>query len=116
MECERLNRLVRAWYVQVQEETLAPARMVEFMEKHLENCDDCLADSNVRYEIKKITEIVLPASKMTKSPKQDNDDDVEDVEEADSSEESDDDDDVEVDGDDDDDDDDDVEDDDDDDI
>ena len=74
MECERLNRLVRAWYVQVQEETLAPARMVEFMEKHLEMCDECLADPDVRYEVKKITEIVLPPSKMTKPLKQASDD------------------------------------------
>lgn len=69
MECERLNRLVRAWYIQVQDESLAPARMVEFMEMHLEGCDDCLADPNVRGEVKKITELVLPPSKMTKPVK-----------------------------------------------
>lgn len=69
MECERLNRLVRTWYVQVQDESLAPARMVEFMEMHLENCDDCLADPDVRGEVKKITELVLPPSKMTKPVK-----------------------------------------------
>lgn len=66
MECERLNRLVRSWYVQVQDEALAPARMVEFMEKHLEGCSVCLADPDIRYEVKKITEIVLPPSKITK--------------------------------------------------
>ncbi len=69
MECERLNRLVRSWYDQVQGESLAPARMVEFMEKHVENCDDCLADPDVRGEVKKITELVLPPSKMTKPVK-----------------------------------------------
>ena len=69
MECERLNRLVRAWYVQVQDESLAPARMVEFMEKHLEDCDDCLADPDVIDEVKKITALVLPPSKMTKPVK-----------------------------------------------
>lgn len=66
MECERLERLVRSWYVQVQDEALAPARMVEFMEKHLVDCPVCQADSDVRYEVRKITEIVLPPSKMTK--------------------------------------------------
>ncbi len=69
MECERLNRLVRTWYVQVQDESLAPARMVEFMEMHLEGCDDCLADPDVRNEVNKITELVLPPSKMTKPVK-----------------------------------------------
>lgn len=71
MECERLNRLVRSWYVQVQEEALAPARMVEFMEKHLKGCDSCLADPDVRAEVKKITEIVLPPSKMIKAVRED---------------------------------------------
>jgi hypothetical protein len=71
MECERLNRLVRAWYVRVQEETLAPARMVEFMEKHLEGCGACLADPDVRAEVKKITEIVLPPSKPIKAVRED---------------------------------------------
>ena len=71
MECERLNRLVRSWYIEVQDEALAPARMVEFMEKHIMNCDVCLTDPDIRYEVKKITEIVLPPSKMTKQPKED---------------------------------------------
>jgi len=75
MECERLNRLVRSWYVQVQEEALAPARMVEFMEKHLKGCGACLADPDVRAEVKKITEIVLPASKMVKALREDDDED-----------------------------------------
>ncbi len=69
MECQRLNKMIRAWYVQVQDETLAPARMVEFMEQHVQNCDDCLMDLGIDEEIKKITAIVLPPSKMTKPPK-----------------------------------------------
>ena len=69
MECERLNRLVRSWYIQVQDEALAPGRMVEFMETHLMDCDVCLTDPDVQHEVKKITEIVLPPSKMTKQPK-----------------------------------------------
>lgn len=78
MECERLNRLVRSWYVQVQEESLAPARMVEFMEKHLKGCGACLADPDVRAEVKKITEIVLPPSKMVKAIREDDEDEVAD--------------------------------------
>lgn len=71
MECGRLNKLVRSWYIEVQNEALAPARMVEFMGKHIMDCDVCLTDPDVRYEVKKITEIVLPPSKMTKQPKPD---------------------------------------------
>ncbi|MFH1217725.1 MAG: hypothetical protein V1706_14615 [Pseudomonadota bacterium] len=77
MECERLNRLVRSWYVQVQEESLAPARMVEFMEKHLLGCMTCLGDPDVRSEVKKITEIVLPPSKMIKPILEGDDDEYE---------------------------------------
>jgi len=40
--------------------------MVEFMEKHMVDCPVCQADPDVRYEVRKITEIVLPPSKMTK--------------------------------------------------
>ncbi len=69
MDCESLNKLIRNWYIQVQEETLAPARMVEFMSNHVLHCDTCLMDANVRAEIKKITAIVLPPSKMTKPAK-----------------------------------------------
>ncbi len=69
MECKRLNRMIRDWYVQVQDETLAPARMVEFMHEHVETCDTCFVDPNIKEEIKKITAIVLPPSKMTKKPK-----------------------------------------------
>ncbi|MDA3834417.1 MAG: hypothetical protein PF495_13615 [Spirochaetales bacterium] len=69
MECKRLNRMIRDWYVQVQDETLAPARMVEFMQDHAETCDTCFVDPTLAEEMKKITAIVLPPSKMTKKPK-----------------------------------------------
>ena len=69
MECKRLNRMIRDWYVQVQDETLAPARMVEFMETHVETCDTCFVDPDIHGEIEKITAIVLPPSKVTKKPK-----------------------------------------------
>ena len=74
---------------------MAPARMVEFMEKHLEGCDDCLADPDVRQEVKKITEIVLPPSKMTKLVKQTKEEEEQtppDAEDEDESDERDDDD------------------------
>jgi len=78
MKCNRLISLVKNWYLKVQEEAMAPARMVAFMEKHISQCAECLADPDVRQEADKIREIVLPPSKVPK-PKVSrvpNDDDV----------------------------------------
>jgi hypothetical protein len=66
MKCERLISLVKNWYLKVQEEAMAPARMVAFMEKHISQCDVCLADPDVKQETDKIREIVLPPSKVPK--------------------------------------------------
>ena len=45
---------------------MAPARMVAFMEKHISQCEECLADPDVKQEAEKIREIVLPPSKVPK--------------------------------------------------
>ena len=66
MKCERLISLVKSWYLKVQEEAMAPARMVAFMEKHISQCEECLADPDVKQEVEKIREIVLPPSKVPK--------------------------------------------------
>ena len=66
MKCERLISLVKNWYLKVQEEAMAPARMVAFMEKHISQCEECLADPDVKQEAIKIREIVLPPSKVPK--------------------------------------------------
>jgi hypothetical protein len=52
--------------MKVQEEAMAPARMVAFMEKHISQCEVCLADPDVKQESEKIREIVLPPSKVPK--------------------------------------------------
>lgn len=72
MECERLQRLVKSWYAQVQEESMAPARMVAFMEKHIAECAFCLADPLVRQDIDKITAIILPPTKVRKPTAEEN--------------------------------------------
>jgi len=69
MECERLNRLVRLWYEQVQDESMAPARMVEFMQNHIGSCDICLSDPYVKYEVEKIEKILFSSSKAGKALK-----------------------------------------------
>ena len=66
MKCDRLISLVKSWYLKVQEEAMAPARMVAFMEKHISQCEECLADPEVKQEAEKIREIVLPPSKIPK--------------------------------------------------
>ena len=85
MKCNRLISLVKNWYLKVQEEAMAPARMVAFMEKHISQCEECLEDPDVKQEAAKIREIVLPPSKVPKpkvirSTKEDVEDD-EDLEE-----------------------------------
>lgn len=71
MECERLTRLIKSWYLQIQGEALAPARMVEFMELHLEDCEVCIGDRLVRLEVDKISKFILPQAKLPKAVEED---------------------------------------------
>ena len=80
MKCDHLISLIKNWYLRVQEEAMAPARMVTFMEKHISQCEECLADPDLSQEVDKIKEIVLPPSKTPKPkvarvPKEDVDED-----------------------------------------
>ena len=72
MQCERLIKMIKSWYIHVQDETMAPARMVSFMKKHAKSCEVCLQDPDLEEEIAKITEIVLPESKIPKAIRQKN--------------------------------------------
>jgi hypothetical protein len=72
MQCERLIKMVKSWYLSVREETMAPARMVSFMEQHAATCEVCLQDQALKEEIAKITELVLPESKIPKAIRQQN--------------------------------------------
>lgn len=89
MECERLIKLIKNWYGQVQEEAMAPARMVDFMRSHLDSCPICMADPGVDAEVKKIVEIILPA-KPAKAvrPEEEEIGDAEEFEEPDEGSES----------------------------
>lgn len=49
---------------------MAPARMVGFIEEHARTCDLCLNDPDLQEEIAKITELVLPESKIPKAVRQ----------------------------------------------
>jgi type IV secretory pathway VirB10-like protein len=89
MKCDRLLSLVKNWYLKVQEEAMAPARMVAFIEQHISQCEECMADPDVKEEAEKIREIVLPPAKAPKpkavrAPKEEagSDDKVEEEEES----------------------------------
>lgn len=67
MQCERLIGLAKSWYLHVQNETMAPARMVSFIKDHVEKCTICQDDPDIHDEISKITELILPKSKIPKA-------------------------------------------------
>jgi len=105
MKCDRLISLVKNWYLKVQEEAMAPARMVAFMEKHISQCEVCLDDPDVKREAEKIREIVLPPSKVPKpkvirAAKDAGDEDEEEYEEEEASADEDEDEDIDSDSDD----------------
>jgi len=62
---------------------MAPARMVEFMTKHIAKCEVCIEDPDIKEETQKIRNIVLPPSKIPKPAEPD----VEDSGEEDAPEE-----------------------------
>ena len=64
MDCDTLKRQIKNWYLQVQDASLAPARMVMFMREHVRNCPVCLADPMVNHEIDRIVKRYLPEDKI----------------------------------------------------
>ena len=89
MQCERLLKMIKSWYLHVREETMAPARMVAFIEEHAVSCDICLQDPDLKEEISKITELILPESKIPKAVRQKNSEEDKPVEEVESDDEQD---------------------------
>lgn len=62
---------------------MAPARMISFIEQHVAHCDVCQADPDIQDEITKITEIILPESKIPKAMRLSSDaDDDEEIDEG----------------------------------
>ena len=46
---------------------MAPARMMQFADNHIQYCDACQRDPDLSEEIEKIRDFVLPESKIPKS-------------------------------------------------
>lgn len=88
MQCERLIKLAKTWYLNVRDETMAPARMISFIEQHVASCNVCQKDPDIHDEITKITQIILPESKIPKAfrSSQEDGDDLDDEIEIDDSE------------------------------
>ena len=64
MQCNQLIRLAKDWYTHVKNETMAPARMMQFVDRHVKECEICREDPDLFHEIEKIREHVLPDSKL----------------------------------------------------
>ena len=92
MQCNQLIRLMKDWYLHVQEETMAPARMMQFADNHMKYCEVCQEDPDLSEEIEKIRDFVLPESKIPTSEREDEDEATPDISPDDEDEESDDDD------------------------
>ena len=61
---------MKDWYLHVKEETMAPARMMQFAEKHIQSCAMCQQDDALAEEIEKIRDFVLPESKIPKAERE----------------------------------------------
>ena len=90
MQCDRLIKLTKSWYLHVRDETMAPARMIAFMQKHAEECPICQNDPDLEDEIAKITEMILPESKIPKAVRMQQEDEEPDDEEYEEDETNDD--------------------------
>ncbi len=69
MQCERLVRLAKSWYLHVKGETMAPARMMQFIDKHVRECPICQQDAGLPSEVEKIRDFILPESRAPKALK-----------------------------------------------
>ncbi len=58
MQCQRLKKLARDWYQKVKEDALAPARMMELIDRHVKQCPVCQTDPDLPEEIEKIREFI----------------------------------------------------------
>jgi len=63
MQCKQLLRLIKEWHNHVRQETMAPGRMMQFVDHHVKECAVCREDSVLPREIEKIREHVMPDMK-----------------------------------------------------
>ncbi len=66
MQCKQLLRLVREWHSHVCRDAMAPARMMQFIDNHVRQCDICREDKGLAQEIELIKAHVLPKDDIAK--------------------------------------------------
>ena len=67
MQCQRLKKLAREWYLKVKDDALAPARMMELIQRHVDQCAVCQMDPDLPEEIEKIREFIRAPQPVTTS-------------------------------------------------
>ncbi len=67
MQCNQLIRLAKDWYTHVKQETMAPARMMQFVDQHIKDCAICQKDPGLPQQVEKIREHILPDSKLPRA-------------------------------------------------
>jgi hypothetical protein len=67
MQCKQLLRLVKEWHSHVSQETMAPGRMMQFVDAHVKECPVCREEVGLSREIEKLREHVLPDLKHAKN-------------------------------------------------
>jgi len=97
MQCNQLIRLIKNWYIHVKDETMAPARMMQFVDKHISKCEVCQEDPDLEQEVEKIRDFIVPESKIPKAirdtseeptPEISSDEDSEEMDDMDTDEQS----------------------------
>lgn len=58
MNCSRLKTLIRDWYQEVRSFTLSPVKMMDLVEKHVQNCEVCQQDETLPLELEQLREII----------------------------------------------------------
>lgn len=58
MQCYRLKSLLREWYQQVRSFTLSPLKMMELVERHINQCKTCQSDPDLPLELDQLREII----------------------------------------------------------
>lgn len=58
---------------------MAPARMMQYADKHIKDCETCQQDPELAEEIEKIRDFVLPESKIPKSKREEEDEATPDI-------------------------------------
>lgn len=58
MRCHRLQFLLRDWYQQVRTFTLSPVKMMELVERHINQCEICKNDPDLPLELAQLREII----------------------------------------------------------